>query len=68
MVAAYKNFRAKGKQRRARSSLFARCSVAFAALGEECDWEGNFNRIPIGCSYNIEDFGIHASSQIYAEE
>ena len=58
MVAASKNFRAKRKPRRARSSLFARCSVAFAALGEEHGCEGNVNRIPIGGSCPI---GISAS-------
>ena len=44
MVAASKNFRAKRKPRRARSSLFARCSVEFAALGKDRGLEGNINR------------------------
>ena len=64
MVAVSKNFRAKRKQGRTRSAILARCPVVLAALGEECGWEGNFNRIPIGCSYKIEDFGIHASNPI----
>ena len=44
MVSASKNFGAKGKPRRARSSLFARCSVTFASLGKDRGLEGNINR------------------------
>ncbi len=44
MVAESTNFWAKRKQRRTRSSFFARCPEVFAALGEDCGWEGNLNR------------------------